>query len=319
MVERIIVTGCSGQDGTILIEQLSQKDVEVVGTTRSLTNVNKLQKLYSNKTNVKIKRLNLENLSETDQFLRANDPDTVFHLAAQSSVGLSFKEVLSTEKSIIDVTYNLMTSISNFNKNIKVLNFCSGECFGECPSEGATEATNFQPKSPYANAKVSSALLVESFIRQQSLNAHNLFLFNHESEHRKPNYVTAKIIETALLISQNKAEKLTLGNLGIHRDWSYAAEVMSFLISIRNLQLPDRLVIGSGTSMSLSDFCKITFGHLGLNSENYIMTSDIFSRPTDISFSRANPVLAKNEFSWSPKYIGADLVRFLVNSKVRNK
>ena len=315
--ETILITGCSGQDGRLLIDHLSILDLNVIGTTRSLTKLNALTKLYRNRRNVKIVQLNLENFSDTELFISSYKPDTVFHLAAQSSVGLSYADALVTERSILDVTYNLITAMRH-NRSAKFFNFCSSECFGECPSDGANENTNFMPVSPYANAKISAALLVETFIRQNNLNATNLFLFNHESQFRKATFVTAKIIDTALEIKNNKAKKLVLGNLDIYRDWCWADEMMAFLTKIRNSQLPERLVLGSGTTMLLRDFVDIIFNSLELDTCKFVITDQKYLRSTDIKYSLSNPSLATNEFNWKPTLIGPGVVMQLLEQRVRS-
>jgi len=308
----VLITGVSGQDGQLLIKKLASTQSLIIGTTRTKPSLVTLRSRYKMYKNICFEQVDLNNSYELSKVIEKHQPTHIYHLSAQSSVGKSFINPLETEKSIIDSTFNILDCIKH-DADIKLFNFVSSECFGECDTTGANEKTFFKPKSPYANAKVSSAMLLEMYRRKFGVQATNIFLFNHESELRSSQFVTHKIVLAAKMISLNKENILTLGNLDIHRDWVWAPDVIDFLIDMQDRSLPKRLVLGNGAALSLRDFVKEVFSQFDLSYEKYLNISPDLMRPHDIKYSKADPFFARSEFGWNPKVSGLGVARKLAD------
>ncbi len=220
-----LICGISGQDGSFLARFLLEKGYKVWGTSRDAQGSN-----FPNLIRLGVKeRINYLSLVPEDfrsvlVCLRKSNPDEVYYLAGQSSVGLSFEQPAETIQSIALGMLNVLEACKMMDKEIRIYHAGSSECFGDTFGKPASESTPFHPVSPYAVAKASAFWLVDNY-----RNAYNLFactgiLFNHESHLRPIRFVTQKIISSAKRIAAGSDEKLTLGRLDISRDWGWAPE-----------------------------------------------------------------------------------------------
>jgi GDPmannose 4,6-dehydratase len=296
---KALICGVSGQDGSYLAELLLSKGYAVVGTSRDAQTAS-----FANHGRLGIAgRVQLESMAPHDfrsvlQVLRKVDPDEVYNLSGQTSVGLSFDQPVETLDSIIAGTLNLLEAIRFLDKPVRFYNAGSSECFGDTGAVAATEETPFRPRSPYAVAKAAMYWLVANYREAYRLHASTGILFNHESPLRPTRFVTRKIVSTACRISRGSAEKLTLGNLSIRRDWGWAPEYVEAMWRMLQQQQADDFVIATGESHSLQEFVELVFGALDLDWRKYTVVSNTLFRPTDISEGRGDAGKARRLLHW---------------------
>jgi len=191
----------------------------------------------------------------------------------------------------------------------------SSECFGDTGGAAATEATPFHPRSPYAVAKATAHWLVTNYREAYGLHASTGILFNHESPLRSRRFVTRKIVAAACAIARGSRERLTLGNLDIHRDWGWAPEYVEAMW--RMLQQPrgDDFVIATGRAFSLGEFAAAAFAQLGLDWRAHTDSSPALFRPADIAYSRGDAGKAATVLGWKPGWTMPQVVRGMVEAE----
>jgi GDP-mannose 4,6-dehydratase len=199
-------------------------------------------------------------------------PDEVYNLAGQSSVGLSFEQPVETLESIATGTLNLLEAIRFIGAPIRLYNAGSSECFGETGEAGADENTPFRPRSPYAVAKAAAFWEVANYREAYGLFACSGILFNHESPLRPERFVTQKIVTAACRIAEGSTEKLTLGNMAIRRDWGWAPEYVEAMSLMLQQEQPEDYVIATGESCSLEEFVAIAFAAVGLDWRDWVVS-----------------------------------------------
>ena len=294
-----LIAGITGQDGFYLAKLLLNKGYIVWGSSRdeegaSVINLKKLDILNQ----IQILTIVPEDFRSVFMAIKKSNPDEIYYLAGQSSVGLSFDQPAETIKSIVIGTLNMLEACRLFNKKIRLYNAGSSECFGETHGHPANERTPFNPRSPYAVAKSSSHWLVNNYREAYGLYACSGILFNHESPLRPERFVTQKIIQTAKRIAAGSKEKLTLGRLDIQRDWGWAPEYVEAMWRMLQLESPDDFIIATGVTISLEEFVSHAFKIHDLNWQDFVVQDESLIRPTDILVSRADPTKAKTKLGW---------------------
>lgn len=312
-IKTALICGISGQDGSFLARFLLEKGYNVWGTSRDAQGSN-----FPNLIRLGVKeRINYLSLVPEDfrsvlVCLRKSNPDEVYYLAGQSSVGLSFEQPAETIQSIALGMLNVLEACKMMDKEIRIYHAGSSECFGDTFGKPASETTPFHPVSPYAVAKASAFWLVDNY-----RNAYNLFactgiLFNHESHLRPIRFVTQKIISSAKRIAAGSDEKLVLGRLDISRDWGWAPEYVEAMWLMLQQPRPEDFVIATGQTNTLQSFVAEAFGQLGLNWEVYIEQNQEFMRPTDLLLSVGNPEKAELQMGWKAKSKMEDVIRLML-------
>jgi GDPmannose 4,6-dehydratase len=264
---------------------------------------------------VKLESAALTDFRSVLQVLMKNQPDEVYNLAGQSSVGLSFEQPVETLESISIGTLNLLEAIRFTGEPIKFYNAGSSECFGDIGTKAADETTPFRPRSPYAVAKSAAFWQVANYREAYGLFACSGILFNHESPLRPQRFVTQKIVATVSRIARGSQEKLYLGNVDIKRDWGWAPEYVEAMYKILQQEEPDDYVIATGESYTLEEFVVAAFDSVGLNWQDYVITDRSLFRPTDLAVSRGNPAKAREKLGWQAQYKMPDVVRMMVQAK----
>lgn len=313
-----MICGISGQDGAYLAKLLISKGYNVFGTSRDAQTAN-----FSN-----LKKLDIINSVETSS-MALNDfrsvlnvldqvqPDEVYNLSGQSSVGLSFDQPAETMETISLGTLNILEAIRFLSKNIRYYNAGSSECFGETTSENpADERTRFNPRSPYAVAKCAAHWQVATYREAYGLFACTGILFNHESCLRPERFVTKKIVESARRIANGSNETLILGNTKVVRDWGWSPEYVEAIWRMLQVDTPEDFVVATGKSISLEEFIALVFSEYGLDWPKYVKTKASLFRPLDLVQSHANPARAKKALGWQAKYKVEDVVRLMVMGKL---
>jgi GDPmannose 4,6-dehydratase len=248
--------------------------------------------------------------------LRRVEPDEIYNLAGQSSVGLSFGQPVETLDSIITGTLNILESMRFLGKPTRYYSAGSGECYGNSGTTGAVEEAPFEPRSPYAVAKAATFWLVANYREAYGLHASTGILFNHESPLRPQRFVTRKIVSAACRIAGGKKEKLTLGNLEIRRDWGWAPEYVDAMWRMVQCEKPDDFIIATGVSNSLEDFVRIAFAQVGLDWREHTVLSDSLRRPTDISDGKGDATKAERLLGWKAKAHMKDVIAMMVKAEL---
>lgn len=316
---RALVCGVSGQDGAYLARLLFSKGYEVWGTSRDAqaTTFHNLTSLGI-KDHVKLVSMASNDFRSVLTALKRSEPDEVYFLSGQSSVGLSFEQPVETLESITLGTLNLLEAARFLEKPIKLYHASSSECFGDVGKMAATEDTPFRPRSPYAVAKASAHWLVANYREAYSLYACNGILFNHESPLRPSRFVTRKIISTACRIANGSKEKLELGHLNIVRDWGWAPEYVDAMWRMLQQENADDFIIATGEANSLEDFVNCTFDYLGLNWRDHVVSSSELFRPTDLYWSQGCSDKAQKILEWRASSRMKDVIRKMVEAENSN-
>lgn len=311
--KRALICGVSGQDGAYLAEFLLNKGYEVWGTSRDaqVTTFTNLT-LLGIRDRVKTISMASNDFRSVLQAISASQPDEIYNLAGQSSVGLSFEQPAETLESIATGTLNLLEAIRFLGMPVKFYNAGSSECFGDVGTKPANENSHFQPCSPYAVAKSTAHWLVANYRSAYNLFACTGILFNHESPLRPSRFVTRKIVQTAVQISKGHANKLVLGDISIKRDWGWSKEYVDAMWRMLQIERPDDFVIATGEVNSLEDFVATAFAELDLDWKDYVVQDSNLFRPSEIRHSCGNPSKAKQVLNWQPKMKMRDVVGEMV-------
>lgn len=318
-IKTALICGVSGQDGGYLAQLLLSKGYSVWGTSRdaqgsAFGNLRSLGILEQ----VKLLSMVPEDFRSVFMAIRTSEPDEVYFLAGQSSVGLSFEQPAETIQSVVIGTLNMLEACRMVDKQIRFYHAGSSECFGDTQGHPANEKTPFNPRSPYAVAKASAFWLVNNYREAYNLYACTGILFNHESPLRPARFVTQKIISTTKRIAAGSGETLTLGRMDISRDWGWAPEYVDAMWRMLQLENPEDFVIATGVTITLEEFVAHTFNVLGLNWKDHVIQDQSFFRPTDILISRADPTKAKGKLNWVAGIRGNDVVNRMISSESRS-
>lgn len=315
-MKRALICGISGQDGAYLARSLLDKGYEVHGVSRDAQ-----MSSFPNLTRLGIReRVRLESMAVNDfrsvlQALMKTQPEEIYNLAGQSSVGLSFQQPVETLESISVGTLNLLEAIRFTGRAIRFYNAGSSECFGDTRGEPAEESTPFRPRSPYAVAKAAAFWEVANYREAYGLYACSGILFNHESPLRAERFVTKKIVSAVCRIADGDKEKLHLGNMTVQRDWGWAPEYVEAMWLMLQRDQPDDYVIATGESSSLEDFVAAAFAEVGLDWRDHVAVDASLLRPTDLEVGRANPAKAGMQLGWHARYKMRDVVKMMVQAQ----
>jgi GDPmannose 4,6-dehydratase len=294
-----LICGVSGQDGSYLAQLLLSKGYVVWGTSRdaqgsAFGNLRSLGILEQ----VKLLSMVPEDFRSMFMAIKTSEPDEVYFLAGQSSVGLSFEQPAETIQSVVIGTLNMLEACRLVDEKIRVYHAGSSECFGDTQGQPANEKTPFNPRSPYAVAKASSFWLVNNYREAYNLYACTGILFNHESPLRPARFVTQKIISAAKRIASGSGETLTLGRMDISRDWGWAPEYVEAMWLMLQQDYPEDFVIATAETYSLKDFVRLAFSAFDLDWREHVLQSEKLFRPTDLLVSCADPHKAMQKLGW---------------------
>jgi len=317
-MKKALICGVSGQDGAYLAQFLLAKGYAVYGASRDAQG-NKFSNLvqFCIREQVVLTSVILTDFRSVLQVLIKIEPDEVYNLAGQSSVGLSFEQPVETMESISIGTLNLLEAIRFSGQAIKFYNAGSSECFGNTDGLAADETTPFRPRSPYAVAKAAAYWEVANYREAYHLYACTGILFNHESPLRAERFVTQKIISAARRIAAGSDEKLHLGNINIKRDWGWAPEYVEAMWLMLQQERAEDFVIATGQSNRLEKFVESAFECVGLDWRKHVVNDPSLLRPTDIVENCGNSLKAKELLGWQPKYFMEDVVRMMIEEGQR--
>jgi len=318
-MKKALICGVSGQDGAYLAKLLLSKDYIVFGTSRDaqMSSFQNLVRLGIHEQ-VKLESAALTDFRSVLQVLMKVEPDEVYNLAGQSSVGLSFDQPVETLESIAIGTLNLLEAIRFTRAPIKFYNAGSSECFGDIGEQAADETTPFRPRSPYAVAKATAFWEVANYREAYGIFACSGILFNHDSPLRPKRFVTQKIVDAACSIAKGSQELLHLGNVSIQRDWGWAPEYVEAMYLMLQQPEPDDYAIATGESRKLEDFVAEAFACVGLDWHDHVVTDASLLRPTDLAISKGNPTKANLKLGWLAKSKMHQVVEMMVQAAMTN-
>jgi GDPmannose 4,6-dehydratase len=311
-----LICGVSGQDGAYLAHLLLKKGHIVYGTSRDaqISSFRNLE-ILGIKSQVNLRSMAINDFRSVLQIITKVQPDEIYNLAGQTSVGLSFEQPVETLESIAVGSLNLLEAIRFTGRPIKFYNAASSEIFGDTQGAPAHELTPFSPRSPYAVAKATSFWEVANYREAYGLFACSGVLFNHDSPLRPERFVTQKIIAAACRIAGGSTEKLQLGNIEIQRDWGWAPDYVEAMYLMLQQQQPADYVIATGETHKLETFIAKTFEQLGLNWQDYVVIKEELRRPTDITISKGEPLKAQQQLGWQAKYKILDIIQKMIEFK----
>lgn len=315
-MKRALICGISGQDGSYLARLLLDKGYDVWGTSRDaqtsgFENLVRLGILER----VKTVSVVLTDFRSVLQAIHRCEPDEIYNLAGQSSVGLSFEQPAETLESIATSTLNILEVIRFLGLPTRFYSAGSSECFGDIESGRADENTAFDPRSPYAVAKSTAFWLVANYRAAYGLFACTGILFNHESPLRPKRFVTRKVVRAALEISRGNQEKLVLGEIDIERDWGWSPEYVDAMWRMLQNDRPEDFVIATGEANSLEDFIAEAFAIVGLDWKQYVVQDRQFFRPSEIKYNCGNADKARRRLNWQARMKMRDVVRAMIEAE----
>ena len=318
---KAFITGITGQDGYYLTQHLLNSDYEVHGTIRRSSSFNtaridELISEFSENGQLKLYYSDLLDSSSLNNLVKAIEPDEIYNLAAQSHVAVSFKNPLYTTQTSTIGPLTLLESVKNSEKEIKYYQASSSEMFGGIDSEILSEKSQFNPKSPYAVGKVFAHEMTKVYRESYGLFCVNGILFNHESPVRGETFVTRKITRAVGRIFHKTQKNLTLGNMEAKRDWGFAGDYVKGMKLMLSHDTPDDWVLATGETHTVKEFVEIAFGEVGLNWEDYVLTSEKYHRPNEVNHLLGDPTKAKNELNWKPEVDFKQLVKLMVQSDI---
>lgn len=319
-MKKALITGITGQDGSYLAELLLSKGYEVHGLIRraSTFNTKRIDHIYRDphngeEVNLYLHYGDLANTGNLTDIIYDVKPDEVYHLAAQSHVRVSFDLPVYTGDITGLGTIRVLEAIHKSGLSSRFYQASSSEMFGSArPPQ--KETTPFEPRSPYAAAKVYAYWLVKNYREGYGMFGCNGILFNHESPRRGETFVTRKITRAVASIKAGKQSTLYLGNLEAKRDWGYAPDYIAAMWKMLQQDEPGDYVIGTGEAHTVREFLDEAFGYVDLDWKEYVRIDPRYFRPTEVDFLLADPMLAKEELDWQPRVFFKDLVRIMVDA-----
>lgn len=320
-MKKALITGISGQDGSYLAELLIAKGYEVHGLIRraSTFNTQRIDHLYLDPHDSNAKLFlhygDLTDGSRLTTLISQIMPDEIYNLAAQSHVRVSFDEPEYTGDTTGLGTIRLLEAIRQSAPEARFYQASSSEMFGAAhPPQ--SEGTEFYPRSPYGVAKVYSYWITKNYREAYGLFAVNGILFNHESPRRGETFVTRKITRAVARISAGEQKELFLGNLDARRDWGYAPEYVVAMWKMLQVDNPEDYVIGTGTDLSVKDFVRMSFEHVGLDWEKFVRFDQRYLRPTEVDTLVADATRAHNQLGWKASVKPEDLAAIMVDHDI---
>lgn len=299
------ITGINGQDGSYLAEYLLTLGYEVHGMVRrNSMSENQDSRVAHLEGEIHTHYGDLLDESSIDRMLVQVKPDEIYNIGAQSHVRISFDMPQFTVKTNALGVLNMLESYRRICPDAKFYQASSSEMFGNSVDEDGfqRESTPMHPVSPYGCSKMFGYSIVKNYRNSYKLFATNGILFNHESPRRGSNFVTNKVVKTAVQIHLGLAKKLELGNLDSFRDWGHSKDYVRAMHMILNHSEADDFVVSTMETHSVRQMTKYVFEKLGMNYEDYVVQNQIFMRPEELQYLKGDSTKARTILGWKPEY-----------------
>jgi GDPmannose 4,6-dehydratase len=334
---RAIVTGVTGQDGAYLAHLLLDKGYEVFGTFRRTSSVNfwRLEEVGAfNHPNLHLVEFDLTDLGNTIRLLQQAEPTEIYNLAAQSFVGVSFEQPVTTAEITGIGAVNLLEAIRIVNSKIRFYQASTSEMFGKVQAIPQLETTPFYPRSPYGVAKLYAHWMTVNYRESYGIFGASGILFNHESPLRGREFVTRKITDSLAKIKLDKLDCLDLGNLDAKRDWGFAKEYVEGMWRMLQADQADTYVLATNRTETVRDFVSMAGRAAGFDlvfegkneeeiavdrrtGKTIVRVNAKFYRPAEVELLIGNPEKAKRELGWEPKTTLEQLCHLMVEADLR--
>ena len=325
MDKTALITGITGQDGSYLAELLLGKGYAVHGVIRRASNFNtdRIDHLYEDPHQHPRLSLHYGDLTDGNALRRLMDearPDEVYNLGAQSHVRVSFDQPEFTADVVGLGTLRLLEAVRGHQRSsdreVRVYQAGSSEMFGSAKPR-QHEGTRFEPRSPYACAKVYGHYQCVNHRESYGMFVSNGILFNHESPRRGETFVTRKITRAAARIKLGLQDKLYLGNLDAKRDWGFAGDYVEAMWRMLQHDSPDDFVVATGESISIRAFLDLVFGQMNLDWNAHVEIDPRYFRPAEVDHLEGDPSKARKILGWEPKTDVRALAKMMVDSDLR--
>ena len=304
-MKKALITGITGQDGSYLSEHLLSLGYEVYGIFRRHSVAeNQNYRLQQVKGEIKGFYGDLLDYPSLVRIIQEVQPDEIYNLGAMSHVRISFDMPSFTIQTNALGVLNMLEVYRTLCPNAKFYQASSSEMFGNNVDEDGIQrlTTPFDPVSPYGVAKVMGYNLVRHYRKAYKLHACNGILFNHESPRRGSNFVTNKVVKTAVQIKKGLVDVLELGNMDSSRDWGHSYDYVRAMHMILNHDTPEEFIVATGESHTVRDLCDVVFSKLGMNYKDYVVQNPKFMRPEELRYLRGDPSKAREVLGWKPEY-----------------
>ena len=335
--KRALITGITGQDGAYLAQLLLEKGYHVTGTYRRSSSVNfwRIEELgVQNHPNLNLVEYDLTDLGVTIRIIQEGNFDEIYNLAAQSFVGVSFAQPVTTAEITGVGAVHLLEAIRIVNPKIKFYQASTSEMFGKVQAVPQKEDTPFYPRSPYGVAKLYAHWMTVNYRESYGIFGSSGILFNHESPLRGREFVTRKITDSVAKIHLGKLDVLELGNMDAKRDWGFAKEYVEGMWRILQADQPDTYVLATNRTETVRDFVSMAFKAVDVTivwsgkEENEIGTckktgkvlvrvNPKFYRPAEVELLIGDPAKATRELGWKPSTTLEQLCQMMVEADLR--
>lgn len=336
-MEKALITGISGQDGYFLSKLLLEKGYEVHGFIRrnSQASLGSLEYLaHEERGKIAIHWGDITDHTIVESVIREGQFDEIYHLAAQSFVGISFTNPKATYDINIGGTLNVVNAIKELSAQSKLYFAATSELYGKAQSSPQDENTPFYPRSPYGISKLAGFWTVKNYREAYDLFMSNGILFNHESEIRGEEFVTRKITKAAAAIARGVLVPLRIGNLYARRDWGFAGDYVAGMWAMLQHGEPDEFVLATGENHSIKEFIEEAFRMVeidlewqgegidehGINTHSgktVVVIDPQHFRPTEVENILGNSTKAREQLGWKPTIAFPELVERMVHADIK--
>ncbi len=333
-MKKAIITGITGQDGAYLCSLLLKEGFEVYGTYRRTSSANfwRLQAIgVENHPNLHLVEYDLTDASSSVRMVEKIQPDEIYNLAAQSFVGASFDQPLTTSKITGLGAVNLLEAIRIVNPEVRFYQASTSEMFGHVQAVPQDESTPFYPRSPYGVAKLYAHWMTVNYRESYDIFASSGILFNHESPLRGLEFVTRKITDGAAKIHLGQLDCLELGNLDAKRDWGFAADYVEGMHAMLQIDKPDTFVLATNRTETVRNFVLMSFNKVGIDLEFsgvgkdevaldkssgrvVVRVNPVFYRPAEVDLLIGDATKAKDILGWEAKTTLEELCNLMVEA-----